>query len=127
RLASCATVAEAWSALKSWVLPTTRAEKRLLEMELNNVQYDQGEPPKMFFARIDTIVNTLRLVGVEKTPKEVLSVMIDQLPEEYAIQKAILREKPNITRRQVEETIGNAYADKRVQEMRQKSFAPNAA
>ncbi|CAN0383161.1 unnamed protein product, partial [Hapterophycus canaliculatus] len=111
-LVSCATVAEAWSAMKSWVLATIRAEKRLFEMELNNVQYDQGEPPKMFFARIDTVVNTLRLVGVEKTPKEDLSVVIDRFPEEYAIQKAILREKPNVTRRQVEETLGYAYADR---------------
>ncbi|CAN0447740.1 unnamed protein product, partial [Hapterophycus canaliculatus] len=94
--------------------------------ELNNVQCEQGEPPKMFFARIDTIVNTLRLVGVGKTPEKVLSAMIDQLPEDYAIQKAILCEKPNVTRRQVEETLGTAYADKSVQEMRQKSLAPNA-
>ncbi|CAN0359394.1 unnamed protein product, partial [Hapterophycus canaliculatus] len=76
-LVSCATAVEAWSALKSWVLPTTRAEKRLLEMELDNVRCDQVEPPNIFFARIDTIVNTLRLVGVEKTPEEVLSIMID--------------------------------------------------
>ncbi|CAM9958011.1 unnamed protein product, partial [Hapterophycus canaliculatus] len=91
RLVSNATMTEAWSALKSRVLPTIRAEKCLLEVELDNVQYDRGEPPKMFFARIDTIVNTLRLVYVEKSPGEVLAVMIDQLPEEYASQKAILR------------------------------------
>lgn len=57
RLMSCdTTVAEAWTTLKAWVLPSTRAELSLLEADLHNVECNQTEPPKKIFAKIDTAV-----------------------------------------------------------------------
>ena len=49
RLVSCTTVAEAWDALQSWVLPITSAEKSLLEAELANVQYPPRRTPRAVF------------------------------------------------------------------------------
>ena len=51
RLVACSTVAEAWSAIRTWVLPTTFAEQSLLEAELANVQYPPGGHPKKMFSR----------------------------------------------------------------------------
>lgn len=91
--------------------------EQLLELELNNVQYDEGESPEVFFARIFSMVNKLRLVGVEKTPEQVLEVMADQLPPRFRIEKAILRYHPATTTQLVEETIGDAYAEQRPEEI----------
>ena len=47
-LESYTTVAEAWTELRDWVLPTTTAHKRLLEAQLINLEYPRGESPKIF-------------------------------------------------------------------------------
>ncbi|CAM9192608.1 unnamed protein product, partial [Hapterophycus canaliculatus] len=127
RLQSCSTVAEAWRVLHEWVLPSTLAQKRLLKEQFNNVPFPVGGHPNAYSAKFDRLGNMLRAVGVEVTEGEKVQAMIDQLPDEYAIQKAILREKPDVSRREVEEILGNAYADRRVKEMRERSSAPNAA
>ena len=113
RLVSCTTVAEAWDALQSWVLPITSAEKSLLEAKLANVQYPPGGHPKMFFARIDSVLNKLRLVGVTKTEQQIIDVLMDRLPDRFRMEKVVLRAHPHLTRKFVESTIGDAYAAQR--------------
>ncbi|CAM9120892.1 unnamed protein product, partial [Hapterophycus canaliculatus] len=106
RLVSCETVAEAWEVLQSWVLPASSAEKALLEAELANVEYPTGAHPKLFFAKIDTIVNKLRLVGEEKTQEQIIAVIMDRLPSLFRMEKAILTHTKPLTRKYVEKTIG---------------------
>lgn len=103
RLMSCATVAEAWEALQSWVLPTTEAQKLLLEAELNNISLRDDSDPKYFFAEMDKLAYRLRVAGIVKTPQQLVSIALRRLPAKYDVQKAILRDKPNVTRKQVED------------------------
>lgn len=125
RLVSCSTVAEAWTAVQSWVLPTTSAETRLLEAELANAEYPSGGPPKLFFARIDSVVNKLKLVGVEKISEQILDVMMDKLPSQFGMEKVMLRSNPALTRHLVKETIGDAYATARREKiLKQPAAAP---
>ena len=76
-------------------------------------QRTQSSPrghPKLFFARVDTVVNKMRLVGVEETAEQIVEIMIDRLPPRFRVRKVILRCKPVTTKQMVEETIANAYA-----------------
>ena len=68
-------------------------------------EYPRGESPKIFFARIDAIVNKLKLVGVKKSPEEILEITMDRLPPEFHVQKEMLYSTPNFTRRMVEQSI----------------------
>ena len=124
RLVSCSTVAEAWAKVQSWVLPTSDTEISLLEAELANVQYPVGAHPKRFFARIDTVVNKLALVGVTKSAPQILKVIMERLPTQFRMENAILRSAPNLSRELVEKTIGDAYAAHRQEEIIQTPLMP---
>ena len=60
------TVAGSWRELEKWVLPSSDAEKRVLEAELDNIKYESGKHPKIFFAKVNSISNKLELVGVQE-------------------------------------------------------------
>ena len=124
RLVSCSTVAEAWAKVQSWVLPTSDTEISLLETELANVQYPVGAHPKRFFARIDTVVNKLALVGVTKSTPQILKVIMERLPTQFRMEKAIPRSAPNLSRELVEKTIGDAYAAHRQEEIIRTPLTP---
>ena len=127
RLQSCSTVAEAWSVLRDWVLPCTLAQKRLLKEEFNKVSFPPATHPTVFFSRFDRLANMLNAVEVEVTEGGKVEAMITQLSDEFSVQKVILREKSHVTRKDVEDTVGSAYADRRVEEMRQQSVTQSSA
>ena len=57
---------------------------------------------------MDKVAYRLRLAGIVKTPQQLVSIALRRLPAKYDVQKAILRDKPNVTRKQVEDMIRNA-------------------
>ena len=66
RLAACDCVPEAWSVIQEWLLPTLDAEKTLLVRRLETIEMHPGEDPKLFFARVDGVINIMKAVGIEK-------------------------------------------------------------
>ena len=109
-LRACANVPDAWSALKDWVLPTTDAEQSLLEAELANVQYQGNQSPKRFFSTVNSLVNRLKLVGITKSEKEVIRIILNCLPSAFHSEVVYLKQQKKLTKRQVETTIIDAYA-----------------
>ena len=103
--------------LKEWVLPTTSSEKSLLEAQFTNIEYPPGGSPQQFYARIDSVLNKLKLVGVTKTEQQIIDVLMDRLPDRFRMEKVVLRAHPHLTRKFVESTIGDAYAAQRKEEI----------
>ena len=64
----------------------------------------------MCFARVDKIVNKMRLVGVDKAQDQIVEIIIDRLPPQFCVEKVIFRCDPDTAKQLVEETIVNAYA-----------------
>ena len=57
------TLEQAWHVIVGWGLPTSDAEKALLVRQLETVQMEVGEDPKIYFARVDKLLNILKSVG----------------------------------------------------------------
>ena len=87
RLPACRTLEEAWWTIVGWHLPSTESEKELLTHQLENAQMAADEDPKLFFARIDGLINTLKLVGVTKEEREITRIIIRNLPDDYDVEK----------------------------------------
>jgi len=126
KLQCCESVAEAWSMLEKWVLPLSRGEKYILEQQFHHIPHVPGADPKIYFAEFDRLINIMSAVGIHKTPQQIVDAMIRQLPDEYYIQQAILRAKQDITRHQVEDTIGDAYAERIAEHVTQPPAVPSA-
>ena len=87
RLLACRTLEEAWWTIVGWHLPSNGSEKELLTHQLENAQMAADEDPKLFFARIDRLINTLRSVGVTKEGREITRIIIRNLPDEYDVER----------------------------------------
>ena len=110
RLLAATTLEEAWHIIAGWYLPTTNSEKELLLHQLENVEMAKDEDPKLFFARVDGISNTLRSVGIVKEEREIVRIIVRNLSDDYDVEKrgALLRR--DISRLEVEETVRTRYA-----------------
>ena len=86
------------------------------------------EDPKTFFTRVDKLVNMMRRVGITKTEKQIVHIIVRQLSDEYFVQKAIidanLAEYPRV---RVEHLVRNAYANRKVKEVMQSNVPSPAA
>ena len=111
RLAACDCVPEAWRVIREWVLPTFDAEKTLLVRRLEAVEMSPGENPKLFFARVDGIINIMRAVGIEKSEREIVHIIVRQLSPEYDVERKSILADPTIPRAKVEKVVRTAYAN----------------
>ena len=73
-----------------------------------------GEDPKRFLARVDKLVNTMRVVGIEKSEGEIVQIIVCQLSDDYDVEKRSSLTSPDITRTFVEYTIRASYANRKV-------------
>ena len=93
------TLEQAWHVIVGWGLPTSDAEKALLVRQLETVQMVVDEDPKIYFARVNTLLNTLKSVGIVKEEREIVRIIIRNLFNEYEVEKRshpLIR--PNICR-----------------------------
>ena len=96
---------QAWHVIVGWGLPTNDAEKALLVRQLETVQMEVGEDPKIYFARVDKLLNTLDSVGIMKEEREIVRIIIRNLSDEYMVKKrSHPLTMPNTSRFEVEET-----------------------
>ena len=94
KLAACNSVYEAWGVVTEWTLPASEAEKTLLSQQLENVKMYSDEDPKMFFIRVDKLVNMMRRVWITKTESQIVHIIVRQLTDEYTVQRAIIDANP---------------------------------
>ena len=81
------TLEQARHVIVGWGLPTSDAEKALLVRQLETVQMVVGEYPKIHFARVDKLLNTLKYVGIVKEEREIVRINIRNLSNEYVVEK----------------------------------------
>ena len=110
RLLACTTLEEAWWIVAQWHMPATDSEKELLTDQLDNARMGTDEDPKLFFARVDGIINTLRSAGITKEEREVTRIIIRNLPEDYDVERRGVLLKPDISRVEVEEIVRTRHA-----------------
>ena len=74
----------------------------------------RDEDAKRFLARVDKLVNTMRVVGIEKSEVEIVQIIVCQLSDDYDVEKRSSLTSPDITRTFVEYTIRTSYANRKV-------------
>ena len=104
------TLEQAWHVIVSWGLPTSDVEKALLVRQLETVKMVMGEDHKIYFARVDKLLNTLKSVGIVKEEWEIVGIIIRNLSNEYVMEKrSHPLTRPNISRFEVEEAVLASY------------------
>ena len=83
------TLEQAWHVIVGWGSPTSDAEKALLVRQLETVQMIVGEDPKIYFARVEKLLNTLKSVGIVKEERENVRIVICNLYNEYVVRSAV--------------------------------------
>ena len=127
KLVACSCVPEVWGVIQGWSLPTSDAEKALLVGQLETIQMFPGEGPKLFLARVDKLVNTMRVIGIEKSEGEIVQITVRQLSDDYDVEKRSSLSSSGITRVFVEHTIRTSYANRKVKELRKPQLHSAAA
>ena len=74
------------------------AEKALLVGQLETIHMFPGEDLKLFLARVDKRVNTMRVVGIEKSDVEIVQIIVRQLSDDYDVEKRSSLSSSDITR-----------------------------
>ena len=87
KLVAYSCVPEVWEVVQGWPLPTGDAEKALLVGQLETIQMFPGEDPKLFLARLDELVNTMRVVGIDKSEGEIVQTIGRQVSDDYDVEK----------------------------------------
>ena len=126
KLVACSCVPEVWEVIQGWSLPASDAEKALLVVQLETIQMFPGEDPKLFLARVDKLVNTIRVVGIEKSEWAIVQIIVRQLSDDYDVEKRSSLSSSDITRAFVEHTISTSYAKRKVKKLK-KPQVPSAA
>ncbi|CAM9974354.1 unnamed protein product, partial [Sphacelaria rigidula] len=80
-----ASPSEAWRALSDHFFPLTDAQINLHEHKLLNLRMHPGQDPHVFFSAIKRTVGALLMLGVKKEERQICSVMLDGLPQEYDV------------------------------------------
>ena len=117
RLYECHSVSDALRTMREWALPLYPAERPLLVMKLEGVQFMGDEDPKIFFARISRLETTMRAVGIEKTESEIVQIILRQLPERYDVVETMALADPQLTRPKLENTIRSVYSQCKAHEV----------
>ena len=66
-----------------------------------------GEDPKLFLARVDKFVNTMRVVGIKKSEGEIVQTIVRQLSDDYDVEKLSSLSSSDITLTFVEYTFAH--------------------
>ena len=118
------TLEQAWHVIVGWGLPTSDAEEALLMRQLGTVQVVVGEDLKIYCARANKLLNTLKSVGIVKEEREIVRIIIRNVSDEYMVGK---RSHPltmlNISRFEAEETIRASYASRKYSDLGKLSVA----
>ena len=118
------TLEQAWHVIVGWGLPTSDAQETLLVRQLETVQMELGEDPRIYFARVDKLLNTLKSVGIVKEKREIVRIIIRNLSDEYMVEKrSYPLTMPNISRFEVEETVRASYANRKYSDLGKLSVA----
>ncbi|CAN0050154.1 unnamed protein product, partial [Ectocarpus fasciculatus] len=123
RIHHCATVWEAWEKIRDWILPKSDDELYLLEQELETLVMRPDENPREYFSRFDATLNTLSAAGIQKPERDIVRIIIHQLPEKYNTEKFSTLSEPGLSRQRVEEIIQRSYSRRRANDLR----APKAS
>ena len=92
--------------------------------QLKTVQMEVGEDPKIYFARVDKLLNTLKSVGIVKKEREIVLIIIRNLSDEYTVEKrSHPLTMPNISCFKVEETVRASYANRKYSDLGKLSVA----
>ena len=59
----------------------------MLTHHIKHAQMAAEEDPKLVFARIDGLINTLKSVGVTKEEREITRIVIRNLPDENEVER----------------------------------------
>ena len=85
---------------------------------------EPGEDPKIYFARVDKPLNTLKSVGIVKEEREIVRIIIHNLSDEYMVEKrSYPLTMPNTSRFEVEETFRASYANRKYSDLGKLSVA----
>ena len=117
RLYECHSVTDALKTMREWALPLHPAERHLLVVELEGVQFMGDEDPKFFFVCISCLLTTMRAVGIKKSELDIVQIILRQLPERYNIVKIMTLAGPQLTRSRLEHTIRSAYSQRKAHEI----------
>ena len=118
------TLEQAWHVIVGWGLPTSDAEKALLVHQLETVQTVGGKGSKIYFARVDKILNTLMSIGIVKEKREIVRIIIRNLSNEYEVEKrSHPLTRPNLCRFEVEGTVRASYANRKYRDLGKLSVA----
>ena len=86
------------------------------------------EGPKTFFTRVDKLVNMMCRVRITKTEEQIVHITVQQLSDEYIVQKAIIDTNPaEYPQVRVEHLVRNAHAYRKVKEVMQSNVPSPAA
>ena len=92
--------------------------------QLETVQMEVGEDPKIYFARVDKLLNTLKSVGIVREERDFVRIIIRNLSDEYMVEK---RSHPltmlNMSRFEVEETVRALNASRKYSDLGKLSLA----
>ena len=92
--------------------------------QLETVQMEVGEDPKIYFVRVDKLLNTLKSVEIVKDEREIVRIIIPNLSDEYMVEKrSHSLTMPNISRFEVEETVRASYANRKCSDLGKQSVA----
>ena len=117
------TLEQAWHVIVGWGLPTRDAGKALLVRQLETVQMKVGGDPKIYFARVYKLLNTLKSAGIVKEEREIVRIIIRNLSDEYMVKRSHPLTMPNISRFEVEETVRASYANRKYGDLGKLSVA----
>ncbi|CAN0295369.1 unnamed protein product, partial [Hapterophycus canaliculatus] len=111
------TVLEAWHAIVSWISPSSEAEVELMRRQLDNLVNYDGEDPKMFFLRVDKLLNELRFVDEGRSDRDILNLILRNLSDDYSVEKKSVLTAVNITRQEVQREVRESYANRKAKEL----------
>ena len=86
-----------------------------------------GEDPKLFFARLDKVINTLKSVGIHKAEQEIVQILKRNLSAEYMTELRSLGTQPGrfLSRPELESIVRNSYADRKTRQLDQPQPQPS--
>ena len=118
---SAVTVRDAWCQILNWTGPFSEAETLFLERQLETVPNYGNEDPKLFFSRVDQLLTHLRSVDVHKTEKQIVNILVRNLPDHYEIEKCSWLDSPFLRRQDVEHIVRASWATRKTRQLEQRS------
>ena len=92
--------------------------------QLETVQMIVGGDPKICFARVDKLLNTLKSVGIVKEEQEIVRIIIRNLSDKYVVEKRNHPlTRPYMSHFEVEETVRASYANRKYSDLGKHSVA----